>query len=125
LDCGELSLSNRCQRHQEIFDRKQRRRLDALPKKSSEDKSRFYDSAYRARAKQVRETAVACYLCGKRFSQTDKQTSQVQADHVFPSLGNESPLLAAHAICNRQKGKKDFDPADFPNSPYRHAPPGR
>ena len=119
LDCGELSENNRCQRHQEVHDRRQRRRLDSLPKKSSEDKSRFYNSEFRAKAKQVKDSAVACYLCGNRFSHTEKQTGKVQADHVYPSLGNESPILAAHATCNRSKGKKDFDPKDFPDSPYR------
>lgn len=116
LDCGELSLSNRCERHQEVHARGERRRLDSLPKKSKEEKAKYYDREYRARAKEVKANALECYLCGKLFSSFEKQNNKIQADHVYPSLGNESPILAAHPSCNRQKGKKDFDIIDFPNS---------
>lgn len=54
-----------------------------------------YGGNYRDRAKVVRDTAVACWICGEPGRDDDP----FQADHVIPRDIN-SPLLAAHRSCN-------------------------
>lgn len=60
----------------------------------------LYGGDYRKRATQVKQQATNCYLCGKEFTINDR----VEADHVFPELGHESPLAPAHRKCNQQRG---------------------
>lgn len=93
LECGVLTRSgSRCDKHQAILD----------AKVSAYKASRtLYSGDYRARAKAVRDSAVACWICGEVF--TDR--SQIQADHVNAGDRN-SPLLPAHARCNASRGNK-------------------
>lgn len=65
-------------------------------------KRELYGGTYKARAKQVRDTATHCYLCGQPFTHTD----QIEADHIDPTLGHHSPLAPAHRICNRNKSNR-------------------
>ena len=67
-------------------------------------KRHLYGGDYTARAKQIREGATHCYLCGGAFQPGDK----VEADHLFPELGNKSPLGGAHRHCNQNKSNKSY-----------------
>ena len=68
-------------------------------------KRHLYGGDYTARAKQIRDTATHCYLCGGVFQPGDK----VEADHLFPELGNKSPLGGAHPECNRNKSNNNYN----------------
>jgi 5-methylcytosine-specific restriction endonuclease McrA len=64
-------------------------------------KSILYGSNYRGRAKVVRDSATYCHICLKPFL----DRTEIQADHLIP--GNpDSPLAAAHRVCNARKGNK-------------------
>ena len=122
LDCGTLSLGNRCDSCLENYKAKETKRLSALPK--LRDKSLYYNSDYRKQSKLIRESATHCYLCGKPLEVRDGKLI-VQVDHVFPTLGTASPLLPSHPQCNRSKGNKDFSKEDFPNSTFRGSLPNQ
>lgn len=96
LDCGVLTRTgNRCEKHQAIIDAK------VTARKAQRT---LYSGDYKARAKAVRDSAIACWLCGEAF--TDR--SQIQADHV--EAGNpDSVLLPAHASCNARRGNKPIN----------------
>jgi hypothetical protein len=93
LDCGLLTRTgSRCEKHQAIIEAK------VNAKKALRT---HYSGDYKTRAKAVRDSAVACWLCGEVF--TDR--TQIQADHV--EAGNpDSVLLPAHASCNARRGNK-------------------
>jgi hypothetical protein len=95
LDCGVLtSGGSRCETHQRrVDDLAEMRR--ALIKKTLNT----YGGDYKRRAKQVRETAVVCHLCGEGARVGDPW----QADHLVAGDAN-SPLAAAHGSCNRRRG---------------------
>ena len=120
LECGKLSLDNRCEDCNKQFKAKERKRLQSLPK--LRDKSAYYDSTFRKQAKAIRESATHCYLCSQSLWDLSGAFLGVEVDHVYPSKGNASPLLPAHPSCNKSKGKRDFDPNLFPNASL---PPGR
>ena len=63
-------------------------------------KNFLYGGQYRKKAKQVKQTATHCHLCGKAFILGDT----IEADHVYPELGHESPLAPAHRKCNQARG---------------------
>lgn len=58
-----------------------------------------YKGDYQRRAKQVRDTATTCWLCG----QGPKEGDPFQADHVEPGK-RDSELRAAHRSCNAARG---------------------
>jgi hypothetical protein len=66
----------------------------------------LYGGDYKSKAQTVRANAKLCYLCGEGGRVDDPW----QADHVDPTLGHLSPLLPAHASCNRTKSNKPFQP---------------
>lgn len=89
LGCGQLvpKPASRCEactpeRPKQIDNRRNRNRP-------------HYGGNYAARAKVVRDTAVACWICGEPARDDDP----FQADHVIPR-NVDSPLLAAHRSCN-------------------------
>lgn len=97
LDCGELTDGgNRCEVHQRRVDELAEMRR-ALIKKTLNT----YGGDYKRRAKQVRETAVVCHLCGEGARVGDPW----QADHLVAG-DSSSPLAAAHGSCNRRRGNK-------------------
>ena len=97
LDCGELTDGgNRCEVHQRRVDELAEMRR-ALIKKTLNT----YGGDYKRRAKQVRDTAVVCHLCGEGARMGDPW----QADHLVAGDSN-SPLAAAHGSCNRRRGNK-------------------
>jgi 5-methylcytosine-specific restriction endonuclease McrA len=95
LDCGVLTnKNNRCEKHQAIY----QANIDA--KKAS--KRAHYKGDYQTRAKQVRDSASICWLCGKGYRDGDPWT----ADHVVPAQA-DSVLLPAHRSCNSSRGNKE------------------
>lgn len=100
LDCGRLSPATRCPEHQRAYNQRQAERYETAERK--EKKRNLYNSQYRKQAKLIKAIATHCHLCGKPFTPND----QIDADHLFPELGNLSPLAPAHASCNRSRGNK-------------------
>jgi len=92
LTCGTLhhnpSRCDQCETQRET--QRQRHR----------DKT-HYDHTYRKAAKQVRDTATICWLCGEGYRPDDQWT----ADHVIPA-DPTSPLAPAHKSCNSRRGNK-------------------
>ena len=100
LDCGELtSGGNRCDTHQRRIDELAELRR-ALVKKTLNT----YGGDYKRRAKQVRESAVVCHLCGEGPRVGDPW----EADHLIPGDPN-SGLAAAHRSCNQRRGNKPLE----------------
>lgn len=58
-----------------------------------------YSGNYRKRAKEVRDNATICWLCGQGEKPNDIWT----ADHIIPG-DPDSPLLPAHRSCNSSRG---------------------
>ena len=98
LDCGQLSLGNRCPTHQTIVDNRTNVRRAAIKATTGQ-----YKGSYTARAKAVRENAILCWICGQGARPNDPW----QADHVNPAEhGDTAQLLPAHGTCNRARGNK-------------------
>ena len=74
-------------------------------KRTSKRVRPHYNNEYKKRAKEVREAATVCWLCGEGARANDDWT----ADHVLPA-DMYSPLLPAHRSCNSRRGNK---PPDF------------
>jgi len=97
LDCGKLSKNGpRCEAHQ----RAKSSEWDA-PKAARKRATGQYAGDYRKRARQVRETATYCWLCGG----APRDGDPMQADHVIPG-DPMSPLAPAHRSCNAARGNK-------------------
>jgi uncharacterized C2H2 Zn-finger protein len=101
LDCGALSKKTRCPSCQKGY----------LEKKDREGgyqrrgrKAHLYGGDYTKRAKQVRATAIICHLCGGGAREGAPWVWE--ADHLYPELGNNSPLAPAHRVCNQKRGNK-------------------
>ena len=67
-------------------------------------KNSLYDWEYQQRRKIVLATATHCHICGKAFTETDR----VEADHLDATKKN-SPLAAAHRLCNQRRGNKPIN----------------
>jgi len=109
LDCGALSYEHRCPTHLAQYRSRSIDRLNSINRK--EKKRNLYNPAYQKQARAIRETATACYLCGDTFTANDK----IEADHVYPSMKQASPLAPTHARCNSAKSDNDYHPNDYPN----------
>lgn len=91
LGCGELVFNvSRCENCQSFYNH-------LHPKKPRP----HYQVDYRRRAKEVRDNAVACWICGEGARSNDPWT----ADHVIPA-NPDSLLLAAHRSCNSRRGNR-------------------
>ena len=108
LECGALSYEHRCPTHLAAYKARQAERYNQFDRK--EKKKKLYSTDYRKKAKALRDTASHCYLCGERF--TDR--TQIQIDHVLPSMNESSPLAPTHARCNSQKSNNDYIPSQWP-----------
>ena len=98
LDCGTLTdKGNRCVTHATAY----QQRIDERRK----PKRNHYSGTYRARAKQVRDTAQVCWICKQGPIPNDPWT----ADHYYPGLP-DSPLLPAHRSCNSRRKNQDPHP---------------
>jgi hypothetical protein len=62
-----------------------------------------YKGSYAKQAKQVRDTATVCWLCGLGRNPDDPFT----ADHYYPG-DPDSPLIAAHRSCNSRRGNTPY-----------------
>jgi hypothetical protein len=97
ISCGKLTRgSNRCEEHK----RPQYRTDEQIAERNAKKKV-LYSSAYRKAAKQVRDNAVVCHICGKGANPHDPW----QADHLIPG-DPMSPLAPAHRSCNASRGDK-------------------
>lgn len=103
LDCGTLSMESRCEKCSNARELKFANSERGLARR--ERKRSLYGYEYQKRSKPIRESATNCYLCGDPLP-----PGGAQVDHVFPSLGTDSPLAPAHGGCNRKKSGKDYDP---------------
>jgi hypothetical protein len=98
LVCGALTQGlSRCEQHQAEWQTLENLRLQEMKAR----KPTLYDSAYRKRAKTIRETALYCHLCGEPRKLNDPFT----ADHLIAG-DPDSPLAAAHRSCNSRRGNK-------------------
>jgi hypothetical protein len=98
LDCGQLSYGNRCPTHQQIIDSKAELRRAQIKRATNQ-----YGSGYARRAKEIRETAITCHLCGEGARYNDPW----QADHIIASSdGTTGELKPAHGSCNRKRSNK-------------------
>lgn len=90
IDCGVLTNgTTRCKKHRQVRD-------------ATRNATRVhYKGNYARRARQVRDTAVICHLCGLGSKANDPWT----ADHLLPS-NVDSMLVAAHRSCNSRRGAK-------------------
>lgn len=95
LDCGALtSGASRCDQCALVYARS----VDAKRDKS---KRTLYGGDYAKRAKQIRDTATTCWICGGGPVVDDPW----QADHVI-SDNPSSPLAASHRSCNIKRALK-------------------
>jgi hypothetical protein len=96
LDCGVLTKNgNRCDDHQNLV-----RQLHEIKRANIKRMTGQYSGSYRARAAQVRATAISCWICGEGARVDDPW----QADHVQPGEnGDVAELRAAHGSCNRRR----------------------
>ena len=92
LDCGALYKGDRCPTHALIKSRERER--------ARKPYRTHYRGDYARKAKQVRETATHCWICGEVARQGDP----FQADHVVPG-DRDSQLLAAHRSCNIKRAR--------------------
>lgn len=94
LNCGELTpKGSRCAICQRRYDQAHPR----PPRK-------HYGGDYKRRAKEIRDTAQYCWLCGLSAKANDPWT----ADHIIAGDPN-SPLAAAHRSCNSRRGNKPIN----------------
>lgn len=109
LDCGLLTTNpSRCDTHQTANQVQRQLRQDSDIARRIK-KARLYgssgQSSYAKQSKALRETATHCYLC----LQPKTETNKLEADHIYPSLFDQSPLLPAHRTCNNSKGNRGID----------------
>lgn len=98
--CGTLSKGTRCPEHQQELDKRKQAAKESDPTYKAK-KATLYGYAHQKARQQLKATATHCHICSKPFTQTDS----IDADHII--AGNpHSPLLPAHARCNRSKGNK-------------------
>lgn len=87
LDCGTLADNgSRCPACRAKYETQRAARRAPRP---------HYGGDYARRAKAVRDTATACWICGEGARAGDPW----QADHVVPR-DPASPLAPAHRSCN-------------------------
>jgi hypothetical protein len=100
LACGTLSLNNYC----EPCDKSRKKERDTDPIRVARKKE-LYGPRYRRLAKIVRDNATQCHICHEGYRVDDPW----EADHLYPDLGDASPLAPAHRTCNQQRGNKPLN----------------
>ncbi len=91
LNCGNATINGtRCQHCQARWN-----------KQHPKPPRPHYEGDYRRRAREVRNNATHCWICGEGQRDNDPWT----ADHVIPGDPG-SPLLAAHRSCNSRRGNR-------------------
>ena len=99
LDCGTLSLGNRCPTHQQAIDEQAAQRRAAVKASTGQ-----YSGNYTKLARIIRQTTITCALCGQGARPNDPW----QADHKQPGTPVHSldQLQGVHATCNRTRSNK-------------------
>jgi hypothetical protein len=98
--CGVLSKGTRCPEHEkEVAQRKEAARQKDPTHRAK--KATLYGYAHQKARKIVKATATECWICKQPFTATDS----IDADHLYPG-DPYSPLLPAHAKCNRSRGNR-------------------
>jgi hypothetical protein len=100
LTCGRLSTNgSRCPEHAYKVEAERNARRDRRKSETGQ-----YSGAYSRLAKIIRQTAIACHLCGKPFEPGD----QIEADHLQPGTPVTAldQLAPAHRTCNAKRGSK-------------------
>jgi hypothetical protein len=99
LVCGTLSKQTRCPKHTAEINSARELKRDTPERRAK--KAALYNGEYHRRRKELLAVATHCHLCKKAFLPTDR----VEADHLIPGIA-DSPLAAAHRLCNQQRGNK-------------------
>jgi 5-methylcytosine-specific restriction endonuclease McrA len=99
IECGTLSLDNRCPTHQQALNERQAIRRTIVKQTTGQ-----YSGNYQRLAKIIRQTTIICAICGDGARHNDPW----QADHINPSTPVETldQLQGVHASCNRTKSNK-------------------
>ena len=99
LECGQLSMSNRCPTHQQRIDQ-----LNDLRRQQIKKETKQYSGTYKQLAKIVRANALICHICGEGPRYADPW----EADHLTPStpVNTLADLAPAHRSCNARRGNK-------------------
>jgi len=93
LTCGQLTRGGSyCDTHKPV-------KVDSPERKAK--KAARYGPAYQRLAKQIRQTATRCHLCGGGPRDGDPW----EADHVIPG-SMAGGLAPAHRSCNQKKSNK-------------------
>ena len=101
--CGILTKGNgRCDPHEREYRQRRARAADA--RVDTRKKSQLYNYAYRQEAKRVKANATHCHICKEPFL----EGQPIDADHLIAGLV-DSPLAAAHRVCNQRRGAKPLD----------------
>ena len=95
LTCGTLTTASYCADH------KRKTQPSQAPRRKHK-KQFLYGGDYKLKAKIVKATPGVCHLCGEG----DRGGDPWEADHLYPELGQFSPLAKAHRTCNRKRGNK-------------------
>jgi hypothetical protein len=99
--CGVLSPEPLCPPHQA-----QAKEVHEARRRIRKAQTGQYGGDYYRRAREVRENAILCHLCGEG----KKEGDPFEADHVIPAeAGNLAILLPAHRSCNRRRSNKPLD----------------
>ena len=98
LVCNQLTKGGSyCETHQLQAD--ERERIRQRGRKAG--RTLYNSKQYRQQRAWLKATATHCHICKQPF--TDR--NQISADHLIPGDPN-SPLDAAHIICNSRRGNK-------------------
>ena len=98
LTCGQLTKGESyCETHLAPIKEREKQR-QAIRKAG---RTIYNDANYRRQRALLKATATHCHLCKLPF--VDR--SQITADHLVPGQV-DSPLAAAHALCNSRRGNK-------------------
>jgi len=97
LGCGSLSLNNYCDVCAKAIERKR----DSDPTRVARKRA-LYGPNYRRLAPTVKANATQCHICKEGYRPDDPW----EADHLYPHLGDASPLASAHRSCNQRRGNK-------------------
>ena len=96
--CGTLSRGTRCAEHQQELDKRKQAAKESDPTYRLK-KNTLYGYTHQKARRIVKATATECWICKQPFTTTDN----IDADHLYPG-DPHSPLLPAHAKCNRSRG---------------------
>lgn len=99
LVCNRLTTgASYCSTHQAQADEKEKLRQKERKKGKW---SLYNDANYRRVRAHLKATATHCHICKQAFI----NRNDITADHLIPG-DPQSPLAAAHSLCNSRRGNK-------------------